>query len=90
MLSYCAKLWYAWTSAKRVQLAAKSDAPMKISRISNAAYAISCDHRIKFVSRPLHSVDDPDQPDENCVRRANQELLVAIVEEARRQVREDS
>merc|ERR1711964_849755 len=26
---------------------AKSDAPMKISRISNAAYAISCDHRIK-------------------------------------------
>ncbi|KIW59375.1 hypothetical protein PV05_03828, partial [Exophiala xenobiotica] len=69
---------------------AKSDAPMKISRISNAAYAISCDHRIKFVSRPLHSVDDPDQPDENCVRRANQELLVAIVEEARRQVREDS
>jgi len=59
---------------------AKSDAPMKISRISNAAYAISCDHRIKFVSRPVHAVDDPDQPAENCVRRANRELLVAIVE----------
>ncbi|KAK5260378.1 hypothetical protein LTR40_004260 [Exophiala xenobiotica] len=69
---------------------AKPDAPMKISRISNAAYAISCDHRIKFVSRPVHAVDDPDQPDENCVRRANRELLVAIVEEARRQVKDDS
>ncbi|KAK7887369.1 hypothetical protein LTR67_009789 [Exophiala xenobiotica] len=68
---------------------AKPDAPMKISRISNAAYAISCDHRIKFVSRPVHAVDDPDQPDENCVRRANRELLVAIVEEARRQVKDD-
>ncbi|KAK6386197.1 hypothetical protein LTS17_001772 [Exophiala oligosperma] len=60
--------------------------PMKISRISNAAYAISCDHRVKFVARAVNAVDDPEQqPQDNCVRVANRDLLVAMLDEARRQ-----
>ncbi|KAL6247445.1 hypothetical protein RBB50_005791 [Rhinocladiella similis] len=60
--------------------------PMKISRISSAAYAISCDHRVKFVARAVNAVDDPEQPQDNCVRIANRELLVAMLDEVRRQV----
>ncbi|KIW14633.1 hypothetical protein PV08_07417 [Exophiala spinifera] len=59
--------------------------PMKISRISTAAYAISCDHRVKFVARAVNAVDGPEQqPQDNCVRVANHELLVAVLDEARR------
>ncbi|KIV83791.1 hypothetical protein PV11_05785 [Exophiala sideris] len=67
----------------------KPEPPMKISRISNAAYAISCDHRLKFVLRAVDAVHGSDSPEENCVRRANQEVLDAVVEEAARQAADD-
>lgn len=67
----------------------KPEPPMKISRISNAAYAISCDHRLKFVLRAVDAMPETEGPEENCVRRANHEVLHAVVEEAARQAAED-
>ena len=63
--------------------------PMKISRISSAAYAISCDHRLKFVLRAVDAVEGSDSTGRNCVRKANQEVLDAVVEEAARQAADD-
>ncbi|KIX04145.1 uncharacterized protein Z518_07699 [Rhinocladiella mackenziei CBS 650.93] len=66
-----------------------SNPPMKVSRISTAAYAISVDGRLKFVLRAADAVVGPDSEEEtNFVRRANEDLLIAILEEARRKVRE--
>ncbi|KIX97527.1 uncharacterized protein Z520_06979 [Fonsecaea multimorphosa CBS 102226] len=66
---------------------------MKISRISNEAYTISATSGLKFKSRAVHAFDDiisadPDRGEEgkeNCVRRANQELLLALIDYVRRE-----
>ncbi|KAL2397622.1 hypothetical protein ABEF93_002175 [Exophiala dermatitidis] len=77
--------------------------PMRVSRVSTAAYAISVEGRLKFASKPVDLVDGflgliehGDAADggsearvENLVREADQQLLNAVLAEARRQVRED-
>jgi hypothetical protein len=83
---------------------ALTEPPMRLSRISNAAYAMSCDGRLKFVSRALGAaealafdcagVDDIDYDGDGSFTRdwlakANTTLLAAVVQEARRQVREE-
>ncbi|OAL34101.1 hypothetical protein AYO20_06556 [Fonsecaea nubica] len=67
-----------------------SSMTMKISRISTEAYTISAASGLKFKSRALHAVEgtsadtgtDADDRD-NCVRRANRGLLLAIIEYTR-------
>lgn len=68
--------------------------PMSISRISTVAYAISAEGRLKFASKPVELVDAMSEEGEgagestNLVRRANEELLKAVLQEASRQARE--
>ena len=64
---------------------------MKITRISTASYAISTDARLKFVSRAVEAVgsDEHDRGQENCVRRANRDLLGAVLDEVSRQGRDE-
>ncbi|EXJ78399.1 hypothetical protein A1O1_08799 [Capronia coronata CBS 617.96] len=78
--------------------------PMRISRISTGAYAISTEGRLKFAWKPVEMVDgitregedegggeDEDEDDartQNMVRGANHELLKAVLEEAIRQAGE--
>ncbi|KAJ4525192.1 hypothetical protein HRR83_000866 [Exophiala dermatitidis] len=77
--------------------------PMRVSRVSTAAYAISVEGRLKFASKPVELVNGflgllehgsnaegvSEARHENFVREANQQLLNAVLAEARRQVRED-
>ncbi|KAL2413713.1 hypothetical protein ABEF95_003480 [Exophiala dermatitidis] len=77
--------------------------PMRVSRVSTAAYAISVEGRLKFASKPVDLVDGvlgliehgnaadggSEARVENFVREANQQVLNAVLAEARRQVRED-
>jgi hypothetical protein len=63
------------------------NAPMRITRVSTAAYALSADSRLKFSSKAVEMVDR--QGEMNIVRCANQDLLQRILEEAARQVRQD-
>jgi len=44
------------------------------------------DQRVKFVTKAAAAVDGLDDGDGNFIRRVNEDLLRAIVEEARRQV----
>lgn len=66
----------------------KSEPPMKLSRISNAAYVISSDQRLKFFTKAVDVVDGLDDGEGNVVRSANEALLTAMVDEAQRQGRE--
>ncbi|EXJ82563.1 hypothetical protein A1O3_06376 [Capronia epimyces CBS 606.96] len=67
--------------------------PMRISRISTGAYAISIEGRLKFASKPVEIVDgiseEGEGDDKNLVRRANEGLLRSALEETRKQAREE-
>jgi hypothetical protein len=68
--------------------------PIRISRISTASYALSSDSRVKLAAKSVNQVnsgcdndrDNDDKNPANIIRRANQNLLNVVLEEARRQV----
>ena len=62
---------------------------MRITRVTTASYALSMDSRLKFVSRAVDLVEDREGGEGDCVRRANRDLLHAVLNEARRQAREE-
>ncbi|OQU96263.1 hypothetical protein CLAIMM_02370 [Cladophialophora immunda] len=72
--------------------AAPASVMMKISKISTEAYTISAASGVKFKSRAVHAAEvagagaDSDRDGEendNCVRRANKDLLLAFIDYAR-------
>ena len=59
--------------------------PLKLSRISNTSFALSTEGRLKFSSKAyeaLETVPDLESGDGNVVKKANTQLLEAIVAEA--------
>ncbi len=62
-----------------------SEPPLKLSRIASASFALSAEGRLKFSSKTfeaLETVPGLDSGDENVVKKANAQLLEAIVSEA--------
>ncbi|KEF57698.1 uncharacterized protein A1O9_05616 [Exophiala aquamarina CBS 119918] len=81
--------------------APRSEPPMRVSRILSAAYAISSEGRLKLSLKSAQTCEDgPADGDHggdfardgswNVVRKANETLLAAAVQEAARQLSEDS
>ncbi len=62
------------------------DLPMRVTRVNTGAYAMGVDSRLKFVRKAVDGVDG--EGEENCIRRANWEVLGRVVEEVRRQARD--
>lgn len=63
----------------------ETEAPLKLSRISNAAFALSSEGRLKLSAKAVQAVDaipGLGSGDENVVRIANQALLNGLVEAA--------
>lgn len=56
--------------------------PFKLTRISNAAFALGAEGRLKFSMRPVHAMDTvpglPSGNEDNVVRRANTMLLAGL------------
>lgn len=62
-----------------------NEPPLKLSRISNTSFALSTEGRVKFSSKAYEALETApglDSGDGNIVRRANTQLLEAIVAEA--------
>ncbi|ETN43424.1 uncharacterized protein HMPREF1541_02583 [Cyphellophora europaea CBS 101466] len=63
----------------------KTEPPLKLSRIGNAAFALSSEGRLKFSSKSMQAVDAVpgiDSGEHNVVRKANQDLLDSLIREA--------
>ena len=64
---------------------ADAEAPLKLSRISNAAFALSCEGRLKLSAKAVQAVEaipGLGSGEDNVVRTANQALLHGLVEAA--------
>ena len=62
-----------------------NEPPLKLSRVSNTSFALSTEGRLKLSSKAyeaLETVPGLDRGDENVVKKANTQLLEAIVAEA--------
>ena len=68
----------------------EQDPPLRIGRITTNTFAMLTDSRLKFVSKPLSmaAIRNEDGEEENILKLANQDILDAVFDEARRQRRE--
>jgi hypothetical protein len=74
----------------------------RVAKISTACFALSAECRVKFDSKAVEAAvgvegvqgesesEDEGECTENCVTSANRDLLAAMVDEARRQARDES